>query len=289
MSKDKIDNYILLEDYTLIDIETTGLDKFCRVVEFAALKIRNHKIVDQLSILINPGCSIPLEASKVNHITDEMLFDKPSIKEVSPKIYSFIGDDILVAHYAKFDIGVLNRQLTDGIKNLYLDSISLAKQVFNLRRYSLESLSNYLNLSTEEQKHRALDDTLLTFNLIETIFDIANFKQQPLEIILDQKTKIIGNFLPSEIKPTENLYSSKIEGKHFVFTGCIENMSRKEAMQAVVNKGGLVGSSVIRKTDYLVVGIDCGRCKIDKAQEKIRNNEKIKIITSEEFISLINS
>lgn len=285
----KIDNSILFEDYTIIDIETTGLSKYCKVIEFAALKIRNNKIVDQYSTLVNPKCSIPESASCINHIYDDMVKDSKTIKELSCEISNFLGNDILIAHYAKFDIGVLNRQLVDGIKNYYVDSIDICKQAIDSKKYSLSYLTNYLNISQKKQSHRALDDTIDTFNLINKIIEIANDREIALEINLNKVKKVIGNYLPSEIKKQNHKedFCPLFCNKHFVFTGIIENMSRKQAMQIVVNKGGLVGSSVIKKTNYLVVGSSCGKTKLNKAKEKIDNNEDIKIITDTDFLKLI--
>jgi DNA polymerase-3 subunit epsilon len=41
----------------------------------------------------------------------------------------------------------------------------------------------------------------------------------------------------------------------FVFTGTLERMPRKEAMQYVVDAGGVCADNVTKKTNYLVLGI----------------------------------
>jgi DNA ligase (NAD+) len=62
------------------------------------------------------------------------------------------------------------------------------------------------------------------------------------------------------------LKSQKLAGKSFVFTGGLANRSREEAGELVQQHGGKVSSSVSKKTDYVVVGIDPGS-KADKAKE----------------------
>ena len=50
----------LVDDYVVFDLETTGLDpKLSRIIEIGALKYRNNELVEELSILVNPGCPIP--------------------------------------------------------------------------------------------------------------------------------------------------------------------------------------------------------------------------------------
>ncbi|MDD5982269.1 MAG: exonuclease domain-containing protein, partial [Solobacterium sp.] len=46
-------------DYTVLDIETTGLSpKNNEIIELSALKIRNKEVVGEFSVLVNPGCHI---------------------------------------------------------------------------------------------------------------------------------------------------------------------------------------------------------------------------------------
>lgn len=42
--------------------------------------------------------------------------------------------------------------------------------------------------------------------------------------------------------------------KHIVFTGKLERTTRQEAMQKVVNLGGILDSNVIKPTNYLIRG-----------------------------------
>jgi DNA ligase (NAD+) len=82
-----------------------------------------------------------------------------------------------------------------------------------------------------------------------------------------QKKEIAGNAL--------------LQGKSFVFTGTMENMSRNEAKALVENLGGTVHSSVTKKTTYVVAGNEPGS-KLDKAK-----SSGIKIISEKEFQKII--
>ncbi len=72
-----------------------------------------------------------------------------------------------------------------------------------------------------------------------------------------------------------------LAGKQFVITGTLQGISRMRAEERIKELGGLVGSAVTRKTDYLVVGVDPGS-KLQKAQSL-----GTKILTDEEFQAML--
>lgn len=82
-------------------------------------------------------------------------------------------------------------------------------------------------------------------------------------------------------KEGEQLDNS-LAGQTFVFTGSLNSLTRNQAQELVLNRGGKVTSSVSKKTDYVVVGADAG----SKAEKAFELN--LKILTEEEFKTLIN-
>ncbi len=90
---------------------------------------------------------------------------------------------------------------------------------------------------------------------------IAQFFKQPQNLKVIEKLRHHGlNFRQSAHKPR----STRLQGKQFVITGTLEHFTRDEAKAQIENAGGVVTSSVSRKTDYVVVGSDPGS-KLDKA------------------------
>lgn len=70
---------------------------------------------------------------EVTNITDEMVKDAETIDKVLPKVIDFIGDSVIVAHNADFDVGFLKynaKQLGLKLDNTYLDTLRLAKNYF---------------------------------------------------------------------------------------------------------------------------------------------------------------
>ena len=156
-------------DYTVIDIETTGLvpgvDEIgaCPPValEIAAVKHRNNNIVDTFSSLVKVN-SIPDFIEKLTGINDKMVKEAPTIDNIIKEFYNFIGDDILVGYNVNFDINFLYDNLfeTTGIelKNNFIDIMVIAKRVLKgLDKYSQENVAKHYNINTDNL-HRALDD-----------------------------------------------------------------------------------------------------------------------------------
>ena len=75
------------------DLETTGVNvSNDRIVEISVIKINIDKTEDSKTWLINPEIKIPKVVSAIHGITDEMVKDKPTFKDVSSEIFSFIKD-----------------------------------------------------------------------------------------------------------------------------------------------------------------------------------------------------
>ena len=76
-------------------------------------------------------------------------------------------------------------------------------------------------------------------------------------------------------------WKKPLQGKTFVFTGKLENYTRKEAAGRIENMGGRATSSVSSETDYLVVGADPGS-KFEEAQK-----QDVEILDEQKFEKLI--
>ena len=163
----------MFEDYVVLDTETTGL---CpgkdRIVELSMVRVRNHRIVSEFSQMFNPQQPIGYGASKVNGITNDMVWDKPLIKDYKEKILDFLGFDVIVGHNIRFDISFLRKELGQCIDCFdTLDTITMARALYpGQYSYSLINLCRTLNIA-QQQKHRALDDVYLTYKLLEVMLE----------------------------------------------------------------------------------------------------------------------
>jgi DNA polymerase III epsilon subunit len=122
----------------VFDTETTGLDPLSghRVVEIGCVELFNRLPTGKtFHSYLNPGRSMPTEASMVHGLTDEFLADKPMFAEVVDDFLSFIADSPLVAHNAGFDMGFINAELTrTGYailpKERAIDTVLMARKMF---------------------------------------------------------------------------------------------------------------------------------------------------------------
>jgi DNA polymerase-3 subunit alpha (Gram-positive type) len=166
-----------LEDtFVIFDIETTGLS--CsnnKIIEIGAVKIEQGKVVDNFSKFIDPEISIPYRIVELTGITDEMTKGAEKIDTVLKEFISFIGDSIVVAHNANFDVSFIKKNCSDlGLEfsNGVMDTIPLAKYVLpELKRYKLDSIAKYLKINMGSH-HRAIDDARTTTTILIHCFNI---------------------------------------------------------------------------------------------------------------------
>ena len=159
--------------YCVLDLETTGFSfRTEKITEVGIMKIKNGEILDEFSCFVNPEKPIPERVVEVTNITDDMVKDAETIDKVMPKILEFVGDSVLVAHNADFDIGFLKynaKQLGLTLDNTYIDTLRLSKDLFpDFKKYKLGLIAEKLGIKVEVA-HRALDDvdtTVKVFNIM---------------------------------------------------------------------------------------------------------------------------
>lgn len=159
--------------YCVLDLETTGFSfRTEKITEVGIMKIKNGEVLDEFSCFVNPEKPIPERVVEVTNITDDMVKDAETIDKVMPKILDFVGDSVLVAHNADFDIGFLKynaKQLGLILDNTYIDTLRLSKDLFpDFKKYKLGLIAEKLGIKVEVA-HRALDDvdtTVKVFNIM---------------------------------------------------------------------------------------------------------------------------
>lgn len=154
--------------FSVVDTETTGLNiNTARIINVAAVKVQNFKIIDFYNSFINPEEEIPKESIKWHNITDEMVADKPLVGEVLPDFINFVDDSIIVGHHINFDIKMINKEMmnTFGCQMLndWLDTMLIYSRVIAKKddHYSLDHLLDKYSV-TCNGRHTALGDALAT-------------------------------------------------------------------------------------------------------------------------------
>lgn len=164
---------VVYKQFVVFDLETTGLNPVSdRIVEIGAVRVLDGKIVDRYQQLINPGISMPADASEKNHITDQMLKGCPRIEKVLPDFLAFAGDDVLAAHNAGFDLNFLKEACLKqhlGVPESYFDTMRLSVYWPGLKNKKLETFLKAAGIENKEA-HRALGDAEATAELIVKSF-----------------------------------------------------------------------------------------------------------------------
>ncbi|MEI6438318.1 MAG: 3'-5' exonuclease [Candidatus Omnitrophota bacterium] len=167
-------------EYVVFDVETTGLSvtEGDRIIELAALRLKNGLPVDRLVSLINPGRPLAPGAQDINGITEDMVLGAPSAAEVLPRMIELSSHACLVAHNASFDIKFLAYELALGGRKLYdatpvIDTIKMAKAFLPyLSSYRLGSLANSLGVKVGIA-HRAEADVEITVAVFQRLLSMA--------------------------------------------------------------------------------------------------------------------
>ncbi len=152
--------------YVVFDLETTGFSPIKdKIIEIGAVKVENGVIRDHYSTFVNPGVPIPFQITQLTSITDQMVMGSPDIETVLPEFLEFVGDAVLVAHNASFDVGFIEQNCRyQDIEPDFtsVDTVALARILLpTLSKFKLNVVAKALNIS-QEHHHRAVDDARVT-------------------------------------------------------------------------------------------------------------------------------
>lgn len=265
--------------YTAIDIETTGLDpRYNEIIELAAIRYDCGKEIARFQSLVNPGVDIDDFIEELTGITNDMLTDAPNLETVLPEFRSFIKDEILVGHNIHFDINfIYDCSETIGLSPLsndFVDTLRLGRRIFpELQNHKLNTLCERCSISNGSA-HRALSDCERAHGCYSYMRNYAEENAVSLKLKRPSFNVLARNLHP---ETHEFNHDGPIYGKKFAFTGKLELFTRKEAMQQVLNAGGLCSDGVTSETNFLVLGnndycraIKEGKSSKQKKAEKLQ-------------------
>jgi len=178
--------------FVVFDTETTGFSPANdRLVELDPVKIRNGEVLGEKNWLINPQRWIPYYVQKVHNITPEMVKDQPVFADIYPEFLEFIGDAVLIAHNAPFDIRMLAAEAErNGMpmpKNAVLDSLVLLRNWYpELKSHTVSAMIDHFSIATEAmQPHRTNADSLFVFHATQKEMDRRSESPRFSELLKD--------------------------------------------------------------------------------------------------------
>ena len=297
-------------DYTVIDLETTGLSPYYdEIIELAAIRVRGGKPCETFQQLVNPQRHISDFISELTHITDEMVADAPPIWEALPGYLDFIGEDVIVGHNVGFDVRFVfnnaREHLNRPFPNDSINTVRIARKAlsgFGPTNYRLDTLCDIYGIDGSNH-HRALADCEQTYRLYEKMRGAFESEGQLLSLFVKHNSgkghrccRIDPRMIESQVPEEEIDKDNPFYGKTVVFTGALEKYPRVQAMQLVANLGGKCAGTVTKATDYLVLGCndycstikDGKRSNQKKAEEYARKGTGISIIDERTFYDLVS-
>lgn len=303
-------------NYTAIDFETANSYRGspCSV---GLIRVRDGLAVDKRHWLIRPPEGADWFDSwntAIHGITAEMVADAPRWKDVLPDILSFIDDDVVVAHNAGFDTGVIRYACAiDGIEWPSLDflcTLVVARRALALPTYRLPFVADALGFLLEDH-HDALADANAVVEIIARL--AAKQDVNDLQGLAASVGVSIGrmgggiyrgsaaispggrNFTPIETNanadPAGYLY-----GRVVVFTGALLSMTRDVARQECAKAGAIPQDNTTKSTNVLVVGdinpavLRAGSNLTGKARKAFElqdQGQEIEVMTEDDFLRCI--
>ena len=300
--------------YVALDVETANSFRGS-ICSIGLVKFQNGKVVDSFYSLINPEEDFDYRNINIHGITQKDILNSPIFPEIRQRIIDFIGTNIVVSHFAQFDIGALKDAYLkynldfDDVK--FVCSYRLAKLALpGLINYKLKTLTKELNIKLEH--HNALSDAkasglilgyLLSANSYSDIDEFLynyHYNKTGLHGQYGFNRQLKGDYKSNLIyQPTDEEKALMnpdhyFYGLYFCFTGKLERMTRKEAITMVALTGGIPEKSVTKNTNILVVGEQDWRVvgesglssKMKKAQSLLENGQNIEIMTEDDFIKM---
>lgn len=145
-----------------VDLETTGgVAAQHRIIEVGVVLLDDGAVVEEWSSLVNPGQRIPRSIEQFTGISNAMVEDAPSFRDLLPDVRSRLAGRLFVAHNARFDYGFLRnefRREQEKFTAPVLCTVRLSRALFSQHaRHNLDTLIERFGLECG-QRHRALGD-----------------------------------------------------------------------------------------------------------------------------------
>lgn len=199
----------LTRPLVIFDLETTGLDLAKdRIIQISYIKVEVDGTEKPVNYFVNPQQSIPAIVQELTHITDDMVKDAPTFKELASRLANdFEGCDFAGYNSNRFDIPMLAEEfLRAGIdfdfsKRRTIDAMTIFRKME--RRNLAAAYKFYTGRKMEEdfQAHRSDEDTAATWAVLQGQLDMyAPGKQEEEERQLENDMDKLHEFCNADNK-----------------------------------------------------------------------------------------
>ena len=193
-------------DFVVVDLETTDRDiATAEIVEIAAVRVRNWKVVEEFQRLVKPRVPISPGAARTHRYTMADLADAPYFEAVRPEFEAFIGDDVLVAHNGyEFDFPIL-RRMSEERSFVTYDTLPLARWL-RLGSARLEHLAERFGIDPGDS-HKAIWDVRTLAQVFQRLEEekVARARRVALSNVLDHLGVALALSDPDTLDPEGTL------------------------------------------------------------------------------------
>jgi len=266
--------------YCVLDLETTGFSATTeKITEIGIMKFKDGEVIDQFSCFVNPEKHIPQRVSEVTNISDDMVKDAETIDKVFPKMLEFLGDSVIVAHNAGFDVGFLKqnaKRLGHKFDYTYLDTLSLAKDLFpDYKKYKLGKIADNLGIKVEVA-HRALDDVDTTVKVFKVMLKML--KERGAKKLEDIEQVSSTEEAKKEGYKKLKTYHAIILAKNYVGLRNLYKLVSLSHIKYFYRKPRILKSLLEKYREGLILGSACEAGELYQAIELGKTDEEIEEI-----------
>ena len=192
-------------DFVIFDTETTGLSVFDDdVVQIAAIRVREGKVIDELNLFIETDREIPAMLGDVPNPLIEEYARQPHLThaEALQRFVDFARDCDILGHNATYDYQIMEHNMLRYAPQLsmkalwpvYYDSLKLIRLLRpRLRSYKLKFLLEELRLEGQNS-HLANDDIMATLSLVDYCYRLGSQQLDEQRRFITHHRTIIEKF-----------------------------------------------------------------------------------------------
>lgn len=222
--------------FSLIDVETTGGGiSGNRITEICIASMEGDKVISKFTSLVNPECDIPPYITALTGITNDMVEDAPTFKEIAHKILDITEGTVFVAHNVNFDYNVIRGEF-QGIGEIFtrkkLCTVRLSRILIpKMYSYSLGKLCTSLGIP-HFNKHRAEGDVDATVFLFQQLLSL-DIDYKVFKSFLNPRSKqaSLPPHLPMEqieaLPDKAGIYLFKNKKEQIIYAGKAKNIKKR--------------------------------------------------------------
>lgn len=192
---------VLEQPLVFVDIETNGLNHIRgRVIEVAAIRVENGKIVKSFNSLVDPQAELPYFITNLTGITTNDLKGAPTFLQVADELHNMLQGAVFVAHNVRFDYSFLKQEFKRVNRDFLpkqLCTVKLSRALYPYEKsHKLQSLIERHGF-TYSKRHRAYDDAAVLWQFLQYVS--KHFPPEQISAAISKQLK--SPAIPKALQP----------------------------------------------------------------------------------------